>query len=171
MVDPYNPYAAPVNYGQAMPMQAPMRVADLGKRFLGAVVDGLVGIPFIVPGYVLMVISSMNDPETPPPLFFVGLALTVVGGLALLILQIYFLATRSQSIGKVVMKTQIVDVNTGQPADLVHTLLLRSFVNGLIGAIPCIGPIYSLVDICFIFREDRRCIHDLIANTVVIDIG
>lgn len=53
----------------------------------------------------------------------------------------------------------------------VHAFVLRSFVNGLIGAIPCIGSIYALVDIVFIFREDRRCLHDLLASTVVVDIA
>lgn len=64
-----------------------------------------------------------------------------------------------------------VDINTGMPADFVHCFLLRLFVNGLIAAIPCVGLIYSIVDICFIFREDRRCIHDLLAQTCVVDIS
>ena len=29
-------------------------------------------------------------------------------------------------------------------------------------------PFYRLVDILFIFREDRRCLHDLIAGTQVV---
>ena len=95
----------------------------------------------------------------------------LVGGLITLAAQVYLLATRSQTIGKLVMKTQIVDFQTGVRADLVHALLIRAIANGLIGAIPCVGAIYSIVDICFIFREDRRCIHDLLAKTVVVDIS
>ena len=30
------------------------------------------------------------------------------------------------------------------------------------------GGLFSIVDICFIFRDDRRCIHDLIAGTQVV---
>ena len=44
-------------------------------------------------------------------------------------------------------------------------------LNGLISAIPCIGSIYAIVDICFILREDRRCVHDLLAQTCVVDIS
>ena len=44
-------------------------------------------------------------------------------------------------------------------------VLLRVVVNGLLGFI----PLYGVVDILFIFREDRRCIHDLIAGTVVVN--
>jgi hypothetical protein len=37
-------------------------------------------------------------------------------------------------------------------------------VNGLIALI----PFYGLVDILFIFRGDRRCIHDWMARTKVV---
>ena len=46
---------------------------------------------------------------------------------------------------------------------------MRGFLPGLIGAIPLVGTVFSLVNICFIFREDRRCIHDLMAGTHVVE--
>jgi hypothetical protein len=45
---------------------------------------------------------------------------------------------------------------------------MRSILPGLIGGIPGVGPIFRIVDILFIFREDQRCIHDLMAGTTVI---
>jgi uncharacterized RDD family membrane protein YckC len=95
----------------------------------------------------------------------------MLGVLALLIIQLVLLAKRSQTLGKYVMKTQIMDFQTHQPANFVKSFLMRALVNGLIGAIPLVGPIYSLVDIFFIFRQDRRCIHDLMAGTYVADIS
>ena len=56
------------------------------------------------------------------------------------------------------------DANPG----FVKVILLRIFVNGLIGMVPIVGFFYSLVDIVFIFREDQRCLHDLIAGTKVV---
>jgi uncharacterized RDD family membrane protein YckC len=47
---------------------------------------------------------------------------------------------------------------------------LRIIVNGIPGALPCIGPFYSLADILCIFREDRRCLHDHIAGTKVVQV-
>ena len=105
------------------------------------------------------------------PIAFVGVALAVLGGLALIATQIYLLVTRSQTIGKYFLKTQIVDFNTGVRSDFVQCFLIRSLLNGVIGAVPCLGAIYGIVDICFIFREDKRCIHDLMAKTCVIDIS
>jgi len=50
---------------------------------------------------------------------------------------------------------------------------LRVVLNGLLGFITLylLGgiPLYSVVDALFIFRNDRRCIHDLVAGTVVVN--
>jgi uncharacterized RDD family membrane protein YckC len=47
-------------------------------------------------------------------------------------------------------------------------VLLRAILGGIIGAIPYLGGIYGLVDALFIFRDDRRCVHDHIAGTRVV---
>jgi uncharacterized RDD family membrane protein YckC len=168
-----NPYSTP-SYTDMSPMNSGNQppLASLGKRFLGALVDGLSGLVFVGPGYGLMIAGTINSPNQNevPVLALVGMGLLAIGALALLGVQLYLLATRSQSLGKVIVKTQIWDVTTGQPAGFVKSFLIRALVNGLIGGIPCVGAIYSIVDICFIFREDRRCIHDLLASTVVLDI-
>lgn len=36
-----------------------------------------------------------------------------------------------------------------------------------IGSIPFLAALPSLIDVLFIFRKDRRCVHDLIAGTQV----
>ncbi len=168
-----NPYASFNSAGPALEPRN-LRTADLGKRFLGALVDGLISIVFLGPGYGIMIagaaIADQNGGQ-PGPLLFVGIAFMLLGGLALLGTQIYLAATRGQSIGKYFLKTQIVDFETGVRANFVQCFLLRSVVNALIGAVPCVGGIYSIVDICFIFRQDKRCIHDLLAKTCVIDIS
>ncbi len=169
MSNPINPFDAP-SVATDYAATPNLRVADLGKRFLGALVDGLLGM-LVLPGYIALIVDAESNGGEPSLIGMVGLLWMLLSVLAVLIVQIYLLATRSQSVGKFVMKTQIVDYETGQPASFVHCFLLRSLVNGLIGAIPCVGAVYSIVDICFIFRDDRRCIHDLLASTIVVDIG
>jgi uncharacterized RDD family membrane protein YckC len=171
---PVNPYASPtMAAGYSAPAQPQRRLADLVKRFLGALVDGVVGFVFVIPGYVLMGLGgAFSDKQNnPSPLIIVGALLLLVGVVALLVTQIYLLATRSQTIGKYVMKTQIVDYVTGQPATFVQSFVLRMLVNGLISALPCVGSIYALVDILFIFGDEHRCLHDKIANTIVVDVS
>ena len=95
----------------------------------------------------------------------IGLSVLVIFGL-----QIYLLVTRSQTVGKILTRTLIVDYRTGQRAGAVSCVLLRFFVHGVITAIPNIGGLYGLVDALFIFRQDRRCLHDLIASTAVVEL-
>ena len=57
-------------------------------------------------------------------------------------------------------------MDTGENGGFVPNVLLRFIVNGLLWII----PLYGLVDILFIFRGDRRCIHDMIAGTQVVEV-
>ncbi len=146
--------------------------ADLGKRFLGALTDGFASIIFVGPGLGMMFASGGPDEiDKGSPLAVAGILLMMLGGLALFIVQLFLLINRSQSIGKYFMNTQIFDYETDMPAGFTKTFLLRGLVNGLIGAIPCAGPIYSLLDPLFIFGEEHRCLHDQLAGTYVVDIS
>jgi hypothetical protein len=51
----------------------------------------------------------------------------------------------------------------------VGAVFLRAIVPGLIGAIPCVGNLFVLFDVLFIFGEERRGIHDYIAGTKVVE--
>lgn len=97
-----------------------------------------------------------------------GTVLIVVGvllSLALIVVYFWLLATRGQTFGKMALNVRIVRQADGENGGLVTNVLMRSIVGqGLLAIV----PFYSLVDILFIFREDRRCIHDLIAGTVVV---
>jgi uncharacterized RDD family membrane protein YckC len=177
-----NPYQ-PAGSGQSPYFdsghQSTAQLASLLQRFCGALLDSLLPSLFLLPGYFMMIFGAIameqqnQDGGNPdlPIVSILGLAIIIIGGLLTLVLQIYLLATRSQTLGKYIMKTQIVDFETGQPADFVKAAVLRILDNSIIASIPCAGAIYSLVDIFFIFRDDRRCIHDLLAGTTVIDIS
>ena len=61
------------------------------------------------------------------------------------------------------MKIYIADFQTGMPASLGRVVGLRMFAWGLVAWFPVI----PIIDIIFFFREDRRCLHDMFAGTVV----
>ncbi len=151
--------------------RSPYPIANLGQRFLGAFIDGFGKFVCIVPGYILMIWASLDQQSDTPEIALIGLLIVLMGGLTLLALNLYLLATRSQSIGKWFVNTQITDYETGEPATFAKTFVLRGMVNSFIAGIPCVGPMYALVDICMIFGEERRCIHDQIAGTEVVDIS
>jgi uncharacterized RDD family membrane protein YckC len=135
--------------------------------FEGSDADGLAG-PGGVGG------AGLTGPGAAPPLplgsLLGGLAVMGVSVLVIFGLQIYLLWTRSQSVGKICMGTLIVDQRTGKRAGAVSCILLRFIVHTLITSIPNIGSVYGLVDALFIFRQDRRCLHDMIASTVVVQL-
>ena len=58
--------------------------------------------------------------------------------------------------------------NDGSRAGLGRIFWLRMFVPGLVGAIPLVGGLFGLIDPLFIFGEEKRCLHDLIADTIVV---
>jgi len=96
------------------------------------------------------------------------IGLSVLMLLGLFIYNLVLLATRGQTIGKKLKGIRIVTHPDGANPGGVKTIVLRGIINGLSGSVPLLGPVYSIVDICFIFREDQRCIHDLIAGTKVV---
>jgi uncharacterized RDD family membrane protein YckC len=93
-----------------------------------------------------------------------------LASLALLIVQIYLVSTRGQTIAKRILGLRIVRYTDGSNPGFVRGWLLRAFVPSLIGVLPMVGNLFTLVNYCFIFREDRRCLHDLIADTRVVKV-
>jgi len=56
----------------------------------------------------------------------------------------------------------------GAKPDFVRLAGMRYGSTQLISLVPVLGGLYVIVDVLFIFRDDRRCIHDLIAGTQVV---
>lgn len=98
-------------------------------------------------------------------------AFSVVFGLGMLALattQLVMLTQSGQTIGKRQVGIRIVDATSGDHVGFFRVVILRSILNAAISAVPYAGQVYALVDHGFVFREDRRCVHDHIAGTKVI---
>lgn len=150
-------------------MPLTFQLASRGSRLLAIIVDGLlVGVIgfFIATGIGGIIFAQTGSLPTADPSSMQWLGvLPFVAIIAMIIVQFYLLAARGQTIGKILLHIKIVDINTGENGGFVPNVVMRTLVNGLLGII----PFYGLVDILFIFREDRRCVHDLIAKTTVIN--
>ena len=128
-----------------------MELATRKQRLLAALADGvIVGVPYIL--------ASIEDVAMPLRLLGVAASLT------LMIVQLVMVTKHGQTLGKKYLGIRIVLKNTLQNGGFTVNVLKRGFLNGLLSLIPG----YFLVDSLLIFREDRRCIHDLIAGTCVI---
>ncbi len=136
------------------------------SRLVASFVDGLVMMVFALPLYFILFTrypGSIFDASDvfriawigiPSLIFFVGI-------------NSYFWATRGQSIGKMALSIRIVEID-GPQATWGRIVGLRVLPMQLIGWIPILGGLISLVDILMIFRANRRCLHDEIARTKVV---
>ena len=127
-------------------------LAGRGQRLIAVLIDAAV---FLLP-YGL--IAAAKDS---------GAAAGIGGILVLIVIaaQLYLLAVNGQTIGKKAMGIKIVSATTGENAGIVPNILIRGLVNGVLNIV----PFYGLVDALLIFRDDRRCIHDLLAGTKVVN--
>jgi uncharacterized RDD family membrane protein YckC len=94
----------------------------------------------------------------------VWLSATVI----ILIAQMAFLSVRGQTLGKMALGVRVVAYDDESNPGFMRAALLRWLVPGLVGAIPCLGALFLLADVLCIVGEERRCIHDLIADTKVV---
>jgi uncharacterized RDD family membrane protein YckC len=141
---------------------------------LGAVIlDGVVGCVLMLPAYVLAFVGLADAEDTAFESSFAltGLAgvLLLVGIVVFLVVQCYFLATRGQTIGKMILKIKIVRNDDGTNPGFWRAVGLRWFVNGLVPIVPLLGSIYAIVDPLFIFGQQRLCLHDYLAGTKVVE--
>lgn len=81
----------------------------------------------------------------------------------------YLLSRYGQTIGKRIMNIAIVTLDNRVP-EFFPLIVQRYLTQWVAGMVPVIGLFLRLVDILAIFRPDRRCIHDHIAKTKVIDL-
>ncbi len=154
----------------SVPSAASLQLASRWLRLGAAILDSIIGGIFIAPGFLMLFMAGVfSQPDSAnPALLLAGFVAVGSGFVLLMAIQIYLLVTRGQTIGKKFLGIKIVNFDDEANPGFVKVFLLRMFVNGLIGAVPFLGIFYSLVDILFIFREDKRCIHDLIAGTKVV---
>lgn len=162
----FNPYAAPQANIITSAMMPKFELASRGSRLGAAFLDGLVGM--LVAGLPMVCGIAMMDNKGDDSLSTGSVICFILAGLGLLgliIYNTYLLSIQGQTIAKKWLGIRIVTNPDGQNPGFVKAFLLRSFVNAIIANVV---PLYSIIDACFIFREDQRCLHDLIADTTVI---
>ena len=86
----------------------------------------------------------------------------------LVLIQFVLLAWRGQSVGKLLLGLRIVRAADGAAPGAVRAFFIRGGIPFLIGQVPGVNVVFWLADSCYIFRDDHRCLHDLIAGTRVV---
>jgi uncharacterized RDD family membrane protein YckC len=131
--------------------------ADRMSRLGAQMLDGLVFLAAVVPAGIA--VGSGNGSNDLGPLGIGLIVVTVIASLALLVINFRLISREGQTLGKKWSGIRIVRTD-GSRASFGRIFGLRMIVNGLIGSIPILGPIYSLADSLAIFGEARLCLHD-----------
>ena len=150
-------------------------LAGRGERLLAQLLDNVIAIICVLPGALMIGFAAARaglkgvpDDLTSIAGFGAGALAIGLGFVLLLGVQIWLLCTRGQTIGKMALDVKIVRFADNAPPGFLHAVLLRLIVPGIIGVIPWVGLLFTLVNYCFIFGQSRRCLHDLIAGTKVV---
>jgi uncharacterized RDD family membrane protein YckC len=164
-----NPYAPPkADLTEPIMVPRDSELARRSTRFVAAFVDGLIGLAISIPMMIKLGIWDSISRQQTPPLGLTILA-AILGFLAFVLVHGYLLKTNGQTVGKWLTKIRIADLDGHVPS--FATLILRRYLPiSLVAQIPLVGSYLPLIDCLFIFREDRRCVHDLIAHTKVVTI-
>jgi len=140
------------------------QLADRGTRLGAVTLDFLIVITSLIPGIIVISASDTDGGKG------FGWALIAIAWLGLTVVQMVLLVRHGQSLGKRALGIRIIRFSDESIPGFVKVVLLRIWVPAFIAGIPYAGSVIWIVDGLFIFRDDRRCLHDLIAETKVIKV-
>jgi uncharacterized RDD family membrane protein YckC len=155
--------------------------AGYGKRFVAAFIDAvLIGICMAMLFEYLGIVPDQN--QTDMQLVFKSMVekVTALSNSKQLFLFLFpygmffvlhghLLFHCGQTIGKRIMGIAIVTLDNQKPSFL-GLVFNRYLTQWVVGLAPGLGALLRLLDVLTIFFTNKRCVHDLIAKTKVIDL-
>ena len=161
-----NPYATPrapavrADYPAAAGSDA---LASRGSRLAASLIDGLAAVVILLPALASIFFVGENESLSTMGIFFA--ALSGIAFLGFAVYQLSMLVREGQTLGKKAMNIRIVNYSDGQIPSVGRLLGMRYIVNSFLGNI----PFYTFLDVLLIFGNERRCIHDYLAGTKVVE--
>jgi uncharacterized RDD family membrane protein YckC len=165
-----NPFAPPQAEVEDITERRSVDVpAERGARLGAAILDSIFFIGAVYVPLVVMAFAVAQAETVPQEAdAYEGIALTA-GIVALIGFAVWawftlrFMARNGQSIAKKLLQIKVVRAN-GSRVSLGRLIWLRNVVVWILSLI----PLFGIVDVLFIFGEARQCLHDRIADTIVI---
>jgi len=160
-----NTYCAPCKAEQLLDLtsgvdQSALELAGIGRRFAALLIDSLVlGLPTGIVFVLLAVVAVSNKSDFNPILFQPVVLLVVV---VYVVYEALMLAARGQTLGKMAMKIKVVRAD-GTPLSRGQAWG-RAFMRQILAS--CLSLFNYLPAF---FTKDRTCLHDLVANTRVVN--
>ena len=160
-----NPYAPPqaIVADIAEPIDRLM-LADRGTRLGAAILDGIIFAGMVyLPLVLTLLAGGAAGQEGDGVMALIGFGLAGIGLVAWIWLTVRYVLRNGQSIAKKMTRIKVVR-RDGSPVNLGRIFWMRNVANTILSII----PLYGLIEILFIFSESRQCIHDKLADTIVV---
>ena len=157
-----NPFAPPLAEVADITLAGPEQ-ARRSTRLAAVIVDTLIQVAV----FWAVFFQQYKEIADPAAGWWVLPLYTLAGFGMFFLINGYLLAKHGQTVGKKLLGLRIVR-SDGSPASLARLAGLRYGVGFLITAVPKVGMMYGLVDALLIFRASHKCLHDNIADTIVI---
>lgn len=165
-----NPYAAPQADLRIQRAPENAELASLGERLGAAIIDTI--IMFMVAVVPIIIFYGGWDEyiaaESQESYLFTFVS-TGFGFLMYVIVNGYLLAKNGQSVGKKILDIKIVRTD-GSKASFVRLVAVRVLFENALLLIPVVDIWLWLINVLFIFRASRKCLHDTVADTIVVRI-
>ena len=164
-----NPYQTPESVVSQESDQDGILEAELASRWtrlFAAIIDSIIGFALAIPFWMGTGLLDMIMSGKEPPYEYTLMGATY-GFVLFFIAHGYFLAKNGQTIGKKLLGIKITDLD-GRLLNLSPMMIKRYLPISVAGVIPLAGQFLVIIDVLFIFRKDKRCVHDLIAGTKVV---
>jgi len=159
-----NPYAPPQAVVRDVFARSAIVPADRGTRLGAAMLDTLIFMLMVyAPFFGGALISTAGSNSEGGTGALLGLVIALVGLAVWCWFTIRYVLQNGQSIAKRMVGIKVVR-SDGSPVTVGRVFWLRNVLNTVLSVI----PVYGLIDSLFIFADSRQCLHDKIADTIVI---
>ncbi len=177
-----NIYAPPLSAlepTEADKIQFPIHLASRWARLGAVIIDGIIlGIAGAGIGFLLSLLGSNFNlgsvfekffwADVEDETFMLSFLSTALDVAIYLAINTYFLVKSGQTIGKKALGIQVVSRDTHQLLSSGKIIGIRYILTEFLYIVPAIGSLFALVDTLSIFGAEKRCIHDLMAGSIVI---
>jgi len=115
---------------------------------------------------------QLASPQARLGAYLVDLGLLLVTFVVGWLIWSFFTWQTGQTPAKRLMRQVVIDTRTGRPFSWVQMLLREFVLKGVAGGIAssATSGVTFVIDSLFIFREDRKTIHDMIIQSKVIQL-
>ena len=144
-----------------------VELAGVGSRLLARIIDALV---FVVPVVVLVIATAdfddNSDEAAGVPLGFTLLFLAIG-----LIYEVWMIAARGQTLGKMATRIKVVRADNGELPGWSNSFsrwILPGFFGAAAAFIPIVGLVPLLIYLSLLWGKNRQGWHDMVAKTLVV---